>query len=1053
MFKASQVLSNPLKDLSQLMAAISANTTVDESAYLEELLALATPSQDELNRITHRAAGWVHAVRAKGVSKEGVEAFLQQYSLDTKEGVILMCLAEALLRIPDSEVANQFIRDKLAQADWEQYVGESESSLVNASTWGLMLTGKFLNLTDEQDGKPAGILRNLVARVGEPVLRTALNQAMKIMGKQFVLGQNIGDALKNAKAQQAKGYTHSYDMLGEAAFTYDDAEKYFKAYADAIKALGQEAKPAGVPAPSISIKLSALHPRYERAKREIVLAELGESLRKLAELARERDVMITIDAEEADRLELSLELFRQVFESETVRGWNGFGLVVQAYSKRALPVLVWLATLAKSCGNRVPLRLVKGAYWDSEVKWSQMGGYAGYPVYTRKAGTDVSYLACARYILSQPGEVFYPQFATHNAQTVSNILDFAGNRRDFEFQRLHGMGEALYDTVIAETKMPVRIYAPVGAHKDLLPYLVRRLLENGANTSFVHRLVDEDTPVEKLVTHPVTTLKGYQSLHNDKIPTPPHLYGSDRMNSQGYNLNINAVLDKFMADIQPWMGKSWAATPILNGLAVDGTKKDVLAPYDNRIVVGTTINASMEQVEEAIAVGHKAWIAWNATPAALRADCLRRAADLMEQHTPELIALCAQEGGKTLKDGIAEVREAVDFCRYYASRGEEDFGSSTLLNGPTGESNEIYLQGRGVFACVAPWNFPLAIFMGQVAAALMAGNAVIAKPAGQTTLIAHRAVQLLLEAGIPAEVLHFLPCSGSSLGKILGSDKRIAGVAFTGSTSTAWAINRALASRDSVIAPLIAETGGQNAMIVDSSALPEQVVFDVVTSAFTSAGQRCSALRVLFLQEEIAERVIDLLKGAMGLLKLGNPLELATDVGPVIDQAAKRELEAHCEALTAAGYKLVFQTPAQDGLADGSFVLPTAFEIKSIHELKQENFGPVLHIVRFKSGELDRVIQSINDYGYGLTLGIHTRNEATAMYIEQNVRVGNAYINRNMIGATVGVQPFGGQGLSGTGPKAGGPHYLHRFATERTRSINTAAVGGNATLLSLGDAQ
>ena len=1053
MFKASQVLTNPPSDLDVLWAAISANTTVDESAYLEELLALATPTAEELNRITHRAAGWVHAVRAKGVSKEGVEAFLQQYSLDTKEGVILMCLAEALLRIPDSDIANQFIRDKLAQANWEQYVGESESSLVNASTWGLMLTGKFLNLTDEKDGKPAGILRNLVGRIGEPVLRTALNQAMKIMGKQFVLGQNIADALKNAREQQAIGYTHSYDMLGEAAFTYEDAEKYFKAYSDAIIALGNEAKPANVPPPSISIKLSALHPRYERAKREIVLKELGESLSKLAKLARERDVMITIDAEEVDRLELSLELFKSVFESDVVRGWTGFGLVVQGYSKRALPVIVWLANLARKNNNRIPLRLVKGAYWDSEIKWSQMGGYTGYPVYTRKAGTDVSYLACARYILSQPGTVFYPQFATHNAQTVANILDFAKDRRDFEFQRLHGMGEALYDTVIAETKMPVRIYAPVGAHKDLLPYLVRRLLENGANTSFVHRLVDEDTPVEKLVTHPVTTLRTYHTLHNDKIPTPPYLYGSDRMNSTGYNLNINAVLDKFMAEIEPWQNKTWAATPIVGGLAIAGTPKDVRAPYDTSIVVGTTLNATAEHIEEAIAIGHKAWVRWNHTPAAERAACLNRAADLMEKHTAELIALCAKEGGKTLKDGIAEVREAVDFCRYYAARGIEDFGGATLLPGPTGESNEIYLQGRGVFACVAPWNFPLAIFMGQVAAALMAGNAVIAKPAGQTTLIAHRAVQLLLEAGIPADVLHFVPCSGAVLGQILGSDKRIAGVAFTGSTSTAWTINRALASRDSVIAPLIAETGGQNAMIVDSSALPEQVVFDVVNSAFTSAGQRCSALRVLFLQDDIAERVIDLLKGAMGLLKLGNPLKLDTDVGPVIDANAKRDLEAHVEAMKAAGFKQLYQTPASAELAAGNFVLPTALEIKSIHDLKQENFGPVLHVVRYQSEDLDKVIDSINDYGYGLTLGIHTRNEATALYIEKNVRVGNAYINRNMIGATVGVQPFGGQGLSGTGPKAGGPHYLHRFATERTRTINTAAVGGNATLLSLGDAQ
>ncbi len=1052
MFKASKVLESQSQNLAQLWQAITDNYIVDESQYLEELLEVATPSEQEINDITQRASELVAEVRKHHDAKDGIEAFLQQYSLSTKEGVILMCLAEALLRIPDAEVANSLIKDKIEAAEWKKHLGQSESWLVNSATWGLMLTGGIVSFKKDpiNEEQPSNLLKSLINKCGEPVIRQAMNQAMKLMGKQFVLGRSIEEALKRGAKSVEKGYTHSFDMLGEAAFTMKDARRYFDAYSMAIQAIGKAPKSDKVQPPSISIKLSALHPRYEHGQKDRVMSEMYDSVCQLAKQAKELDVAITIDAEEMDRLELSLELFEKIYRSEICNGWEGFGLVVQAYSKRAMPVLCWLNALSQEVGRRIPLRLVKGAYWDSEIKWCQQAGIAAYPVYTRKAATDVSYLACARYILSTQNS-FYPQFATHNAQTVMNILHWAGNRRDFEFQRLHGMGEQLYNLVLEQNPgINVRIYAPVGEHKDLLPYLVRRLLENGANTSFVHRLVDEKTPVSDLVTHPCVTLHQYKSLANDRIPLPPHLYGEGRTNSSGTNLHIESHIKPFIAGIENFANTQWHATPIIGGKAVSGEKIDVHCPYNTDKLVGTTINASKDQAEEAIALAQQAQPKWNRKGAHYRADLLDKVADLMEAKKHELIALCSHEAGKTLQDGIDEVREAVDFCRYYAMKAREDFGSAITLPGPTGESNEIYLQGRGVFACISPWNFPLAIFAGQVTAALAAGNSVVCKPAGQTTLIAHRAVQLMHEAGIPGDVLHFVPGKGSVIGNLFSTDPRIAGVAFTGSTSTAVGINQALASRsNSPISPLIAETGGQNAMIVDSSALPEQIVADVIHSAFTSAGQRCSALRVLYLQEEIAPRVLEILEGAMAELVLGDPTSLKTDIGPVIDAAAKAELEGHIHDLKQSG-RLIAEAklPAN---ANGHFVAPVAFNIEHINDLSQEWFGPILHVITYKSKDLDKVIDSINAYGYGLTLGIHSRNETTAKYIDQRVKVGNVYINRNMIGAVVGVQPFGGQGLSGTGPKAGGPRYLHRFATERTRTNNTAAIGGNATLLSLGD--
>ncbi|AOE49160.1 bifunctional proline dehydrogenase/L-glutamate gamma-semialdehyde dehydrogenase PutA [Kangiella sediminilitoris] len=1056
MLRASQIFSDNYKDLplDQWQTLITQNYAVDESDYLNELLALATPDKDTIEKVTRQASDLVEAIRQDERSKEGVEAFLQQYSLSTKEGIILMCLAEALLRIPDAKVANDLIRDKLTSADWEKHTGQSSSYFVNASTWGLMLTGKIIDVDQDGDGKPDTMLRGLIAKFGEPVIRQAMNQAMRIMGRQFVLGRTIKEALKRGAKSVQKGYTHSFDMLGEAAYTAKDAQRYYEAYSNAIAEIGAVKVQEGNEAPSISIKLSALHPRYEEGQRDRILTEMVGTVSKLVKQARDLDVAVTIDAEEADRLEISLDVFEAVYDSTVCDDWEGFGMVVQAYSKRALPVLGWLNALSKKHGRRIPLRLVKGAYWDSEIKWSQQGGYSSYPVFTRKCGTDVSYLACANYLLNADGK-FYPQFATHNAQTVFSIMNMAGTSRDFEFQRLHGMGEALYDMVLNQyPDLHCRIYAPVGNHKDLLPYLVRRLLENGANTSFVHQLVDEKTPVMELAEHPSTVLKSFETLHNDRIPLPPHIYedfGEMRLNSSGTNLHIQSETEPFMNQVKHYLDNQWHAKPIIDGQEFTSEEEQVICPYDHSHTVGTVHKATEEQALKALDVAHQNFIGWDVTPVQQRSALLDKVADTLESHKHELIALCSRDGGKSIQDGIDEVREAIDFCRYYAYNARNQFGHEIHLPGPTGESNDLYLQGRGVFACISPWNFPLAIFIGQVAAALVAGNTVIAKPADQTTLVAYRAVQLMHEAGIPTSVLQFVPIRGSVLGKVILSDNRIGGVAFTGSTSTAHTINRTLASRDAMLSPLIAETGGQNAMIVDSSALPEQVVEDVIHSAFTSAGQRCSALRVLYLQEEIADKIIEVLSGAMQELRLGNPTDLSTDVGPVIDMAAREELQEHIDELKAAG-KLIAETPMPEGLeGHGSFLSPVAFEINHINDLEQEWFGPIVHIVRYKAKDLDKVIDQINNYGFGLTLGVHSRNESTALYIDKRARVGNVYINRNMIGATVGVQPFGGQGLSGTGPKAGGPFYLYRFATEHTRTNNTAAIGGNASLLSLGD--
>ncbi|MBO1518219.1 bifunctional proline dehydrogenase/L-glutamate gamma-semialdehyde dehydrogenase PutA [Oceanisphaera pacifica] len=1035
--------------LPSLRQAITDHYIIDENHYLESLLAQASDTGQSLTQIQAQAHQLVTRVRQESNGGDGIDAFLQQYSLDTQEGIILMCLAEALLRIPDSHTADALIKDKLSGADWAKYFRQSDSTLVNASTWGLMLTGRVITLDKNQEGHPANVLNRMIHRLGEPMVRSAMYGAMKIMGKQFVLGRTIKEALAASQSARKAGYTHSYDMLGEAAITAADARQYYQEYANAIRAVGNKAlDKTNAPRPSISIKLSALHPRYEEANRERVLTELFNTLIKLLELARQLDVFVTIDAEEMDRLELSLDLFEALYRHPTNQGWGGLGIVVQAYAKRALPVLCWLTALAREQGDEIPLRLVKGAYWDSEIKLCQQGGVNGYPVFTRKAGTDLSYLACARYLLSDATKgAIYPQFATHNAHTVVSIMAMAGERT-YEFQRLHGMGEELYNAVLAEQPtLNCRIYAPVGAHKDLLPYLVRRLLENGANTSFVHKLVDPATPIDSLITHPQVSLAECEQLANDKIPLPLAIF-PDRINSCGLNMNIEGMRTPFFNALNQLKDKQWQASPTIE--AHSTKPHNVMSPQDRRHLVGQVVFADPTLTEHAITRAQSAFVAWRDTPVELRAQALEKLADLLEYHQSEFVSLCTREAGKLLQDGIDEVREAVDFCRYYANEGRR-LMAPTTLPGYTGELNTLQAQGRGPFVCISPWNFPLAIFLGQVSAALVTGNTVLAKPAEQTCLIAQLATELAHKAGIPPEVLQLLPGEGATVGATLTSDPRIAGVCFTGSTQTAMAINQTLAQRSGAMIPLIAETGGQNAMIVDSSALPEQVVKDVVRAAFQSAGQRCSALRVLYLQEDIAERVLTLLTGAMAELSVGDPALWSTDVGPVIDKKAQAGLMAHLEAMQAAGKTIIAQTPLPDACHQGEFIAPTAIEIAAISELSKEHFGPILHVIRFKAADIDAVIDDINNTGYGLTLGIHSRNATFAEHIAKRANVGNVYINRDQIGAMVGVQPFGGQGLSGTGPKAGGPHYLTRFITEKTISNNTTAIGGNATLLSLGE--
>ncbi|MFH2014734.1 MAG: bifunctional proline dehydrogenase/L-glutamate gamma-semialdehyde dehydrogenase PutA [Pseudomonadota bacterium] len=970
----------------------------DEDAVLRGLVDGAELDEGQRAAISERAVKLVEAVRSSSDPKL-MEVFLSEYGLSTKEGVALMCLAEALLRVPDAETMDDLIQDKIAPHDWSAHSGESSSIFVNASTWALALTGRVL---DEGEGGIERTLRGMVRRLGEPVIRTAVSAAMREMGEQFVLGRTIEEAVRRGKPYSRKGYLYSFDMLGEAARTEADALRYHAAYADAISSLNSGASSTNIRYNSgISVKLSALHPRYEQSQRETMLTVMAERLTSLCHAARHARMGLNIDAEEADRLDLSLDVIERVLADPELTDWDGFGVVVQAYGKRAHHVIDWLYTLSKRLDRRIMVRLVKGAYWDTEIKRAQTLGLAGYPVFTRKANTDVSYIACAKKLLGMTDRI-YPQFATHNAHTVAAILAMAEDKSAFEFQRLHGMGEALHEAVRASEGTRSRIYAPVGSHSDLLAYLVRRLLENGANSSFVHQIVDEEVSAEIIARDPFGIVENQGIAHNPLIPFPSEIFLPARKNSIGHDLNDTVAL----SDIQDGRGQFSGENLWTAGVA--GSERPIVNPAKPDDVVGLVREADAGAMKAAVGRAVAAFPAWAATPVNERAATLLRAADLYEAHEAEFFALCAREAGKTLADGVAEVREAVDFLRYYAAEAAKA---------------EIGTSARGVIACISPWNFPLAIFTGQVAAALVTGNAVIAKPAEQTPLIAARAVELLHEAGVPADALQLLPGDGPSVGAPLTADPRIAGVCFTGSTDVARIIERQLAETAAPDAMLIAETGGLNAMVVDSTALPEQAVRDILASAFQSAGQRCSALRILYVQSDVEDKVLEMLTGAMKALAVGDPWLYATDVGPVIDADARESIAAYCQAMEAKG-RLIAKL---DAPGEGLFVPPHIFRVNGIAEMEREIFGPVLHVATFEPEELDLVVANINARGYGLTFGLHTRIEARVQRIIDRIHAGNVYVNRNQIGAVVGSQPFGGEGLSGTGPKAGGPHYLRRF--------------------------
>jgi RHH-type transcriptional regulator, proline utilization regulon repressor / proline dehydrogenase / delta 1-pyrroline-5-carboxylate dehydrogenase len=1038
--------------LAELRRAISDVWLADEDTIVDALIPKARLSPAERAATEALATELVTRIRTSRDTRSGVDAFTQEYALSSEEGVVLMCLAESLLRVPDAATADKLIRDKIGSGDWSKHLNKSDSVFVNASTFALMLTGRVVKLDETAKWDFEGIWKKLVTRSSEPVIRQAVTMAMRILGKQFVLGRTIEEAMKEAREAMAQGYRFSFDMLGEAAYTQKDADRYYASYSHALAAIAAAQPDQFTQAferPSISVKLSALHPRYEWAKRERVFNELLPKLIALAGEARRHNVGFTVDAEESERLDLMLDIFEAMGEAQPLWRWEGLGLALQAYSKRALPVIAWLGELGRRQQRRIPVRLVKGAYWDTEIKRAEEQGLKDYPVFTRKAATDTSYLACARALLAE--DSIYPQFATHNAHTLSAVQVFAGGRKDFEYQRLHGMGEALHELYrdvkkVGHTGPGTRIYAPVGTHEDLLAYLVRRLLENGANTSFVNRLADEEAPISEIIADPVEHMMKQVPHRSTHIPKPENLL-PDRKNSHGFVWADPVATAPILGQIDAFLKTPSHAAPIIGGEMRRGDVQSMRDPSELTRVVGDVVEASAKDATDALTRAHGAYIAWDKLGGDARAKILERAADLYEANSASLMGLAVREAGKSLPNALGEVREAVDFLRYYAGRARALFNGSTLLPGPTGETNELTLHGRGVFACISPWNFPLAIFTGQVAGALAAGNTVLAKPAEQTPLIAAAAVRLLHQAGVPVDALHLLPGDGPKIGNALFADPRLAGVAFTGSTEAANAINRALASREGPIATLIAETGGQNAMIVDSTALPEQVTRDVIASAFDSAGQRCSALRVLYLQDDVADKMLELILGAMDELKLGDPMKLETDIGPVIDDDARKMLEKHAERMTREA-KLLRRLELGPEHRNGFFFPPHVFEIPSIASLKREVFGPVLHVVRYSSDRLGEVCDAINATGYGLTLGLHTRIEETMDFIRDRIHAGNVYVNRNQIGAVVGVQPFGGEGLSGTGPKAGGPNYLLRFALERAYTVNTTAAGGNAALLS-----
>lgn len=1015
-----QDFAPPLRQQSALRKAITDAYRRPEADCIAALLPQATLPDDTKAAIHKTGSALIEALRSKPRGS-GVEGLVHEYSLSSQEGVALMCLAEALLRIPDSATRDALIRDKIATGDWKSHMGGGRPMFVNAATWGLVVTGKLTSTVDSRSLSAA--LTRLISRCGEPVIRRGVDMAMRMMGEQFVTGETIKEALKRARPLEERGFRYSYDMLGEAATTAEDADRYFKDYENAINAIGQASAGRGIyEGPGISIKLSALHPRYARAQAERMMAELLPRVKALAVLAKQYDIGLNIDAEEADRLELSLDLLQSLCEDPDLSGWDGMGFVVQAYGKRCPYVLDFLIDLARNTRRRIMVRLVKGAYWDAEIKRAQVDGLEDFPVYTRKVHTDVSYIACARKLLGAPDAVF-PQFATHNAQTLATIYQLAGpdfESGKYEFQCLHGMGEPLYDEVVGPKKLgrPARVYAPVGTHETLLAYLVRRLLENGANSSFVNRISDESVSVDELVEDPADVVRSMSEIGavHDQILLPKDLYGK-RQNSAGLDLSSETTLAMLSDALKASAARDWVSRPGLAGTDVAGAERPVLNPGDHNDRVGTVYEIDEADVGKAVASA--AASGWGAVLPADRAACLERAADIMQAEMPQLLGLVMREAGKSMPNAIAEVREAIDFLRYYADQARKTLGAGHNPLGP--------------IVCISPWNFPLAIFTGQISAALVAGNPVLAKPAEETPLIAAQGVRILHEAGIPADALQLLPGDGR-IGAALVASEKICGVMFTGSTEVARLIQSQLAARllpNGKPIPLIAETGGQNAMIVDSSALAEQVVFDVIASAFDSAGQRCSALRVLCLQEDVADRILEMLKGAVHELHIGPTDALKVDVGPVISEEARSTIEKHIEAMRGLGRK-VEQMPLGAATGNGTFVAPTIIELESLKDLKREVFGPVLHVLRYKRADVEKLIDDINATGYGLTFGLHTRLDETIAQVTERVRVGNIYVNRNVIGAVVGVQPFGGRGLSGTGPKAGGPLYLGRLVDRPT---------------------
>lgn len=1018
---------------------------MDETECVERLIKFIDFTTEIELSVSQLAEKLIIEVREQEREKGGIRGLMWQYDLSTEEGILLMCLAEALLRVPDKETENLLIFDKLISAKWGKHVGTSESVFVSFATWGLAFSAKVLK--KEKAGQFKTICRNLIRKSGEPIIRKAVREAIKLLSKHFVLGRTINEAIKRSQSALKEGFRYSYDMLGEVARTQADADRYYDSYFQAITVLGKSHFAENIyERPGISVKLSALYPRYEFKKRELAVPFLINRVKELALHAKQQKIGMTIDAEEADRLDISLDIFASLFQDKAFEKSEGLGLAVQAYQKRALPLIEWLIDLAHRQKRRIPVRLVKGAYWDSEIKITQIEGFGNYPVFTRKVNTDISYIACAKKMLSAQ-QAIYPQFATHNAYSVAAILtlmNYNYDNYDFEFQNLQGMGKALHHYIVTKLHLPCRVYAPVGYYEDLLPYLVRRLLENGANSSFVNRIADQTIPISQLIESPFRKGWSFKKIPNPKIPLPRNIFGKERINSVGMDLSNFDELMLLNEAIKKALNKTWEASPFLREIK---NGQPVFDPADNRRQIGVIELADEADAKKAIEIASLAFPAWDQKGVMARVVILQKVADLLEECQAELMAIIIREGGRTLLNALSEVREAIDFCRYYALQAEKCL-SDVELPGYTGESNILRMKGRGIILCISPWNFPIAIFTGQIAAALVTGNAVIAKPSGQTPLTAARVIQLFHKAGVPKEILQLMPGPGSVVGKTLIESYKISGIIFTGSDFTARHIQKTLANRSGPIVPFVAETSGINAMIADSTALPEQLTHDVIMSAFDSAGQRCSSLRILYLQDEIADNVLKMLAGAMAEMKIGDPMLSSTDVGPVIDAKAQKKLQKY-EVFMKKEAKLIYKVDLPPETRYGTFVAPQAYELPSLDLITGEVFGPILHVLRYRKRNLDKVIDDINGLGYGLTFGIQSRIDQTIDHIQSRIHAGNIYVNRNIIGAVVGIQPFGGSWSSGTGPKSGGPHYLPRFCVESTLTINTTAAGGNVSLMTM----